>query len=148
MSINGFDKRMFKVAREVAKTSDFKPHRLGCVIAYKHHIVSVGANSEKTSPVQKKYNKERNFTKSDDGVAIKHSLHSEISALSKISYPVGQSMDWSKVKVYIYRIAPGKKYKFGNARPCAACMAALRDCGIRHVYYTGDDSYVYERLEY
>ena len=33
------------------------------------------------------------------------------------------------------------------ARPCPSCMAAIRDLGIRDIYYTTNDGYVYERLE-
>ena len=34
----------------------------------------------------------------------------------------------------------------GIARPCPSCMAAIRDIGIRDVYYTTDDGFAYERL--
>ena len=33
------------------------------------------------------------------------------------------------------------------ARPCPSCMAAIRDLGIRDIYYTTNDGYVCERLE-
>lgn len=145
MSFTKFDKNMLKMAREVAKTSDFDSHHLGCVIAYKKHVIAVGANSNKTHPAQKTYNSYRNFTKGPG--AIKHSLHAEMCALMSISYPVAQQVDWKQAKVYVYRICKGKPKGFGNARPCAACMAALKDFGIRHLYYTTNDGVAYERLD-
>ena len=49
------------------------------------------------------------------------------------------------MKLYIYRIR--KDQPFGIARPCPSCMAAIRDLGIRDIYYTTNDGYVCERLE-
>lgn len=146
MSITKFDKKMFKIAKDVAATSDFKPFKVGCVVVYKKHILSVGANSRKTHPFQKTFNKKyRTFTKTEK--PIYDSLHAEINALTKIAYPIAQKIDWKDVRLYVYRICNGKEKKFGMARPCAACLAAIKDFGIRHIYYTGEDSLVYERLE-
>lgn len=33
------------------------------------------------------------------------------------------------------------------ARPCLSCMAAIKDIGIKDIYYTTNDGYSYERLE-
>lgn len=143
MTITKFDRKMFKLAKEVAETSSFEPHHLGCVIVYKKHVIAVGANSHKSHPAQKMYNSYRNFTKGPG--AINHSLHAEMAALMSIYYPIAEQIDWKQVKVYTYRICKSKK--FGMARPCAACMAALQDYGVRHIYYTtNDNSYCYERL--
>lgn len=32
------------------------------------------------------------------------------------------------------------------ARPCPSCMAAIKDIGISHIYYTTNDGYAYEKL--
>lgn len=145
MALSNFDMKMFNVAKSVAATSDFKNFHMGCVITYKKHIIAASSNMDKTHPMQKKYNKYRNFKHTPNNV--KHSLHAEIAALTSISYPLGMQLDWNKVKIYIYRIAPGKKNQRGMARPCPACMQAIKDCGIQHVYYTTDDGFAYERLE-
>lgn len=145
MSISSFDKKMFKLAKATAETSDFKNFHLGCVITYKKRILSVGVNSYKTHPMQKEFNrKNRKFTKSNK--PILDSVHSEIDALTKISYPIEQNIDWKNVKIYIYRISKGRKNGHGLARPCAACMAAIKDKGIRHIYYTTNEGYAYEKL--
>lgn len=144
MTITKFDKKMFAAARKIAVDSDFESFHMGCVIVYKHHIISAAANSNKTHPMQARYNQYRGFNKTKNG--IKHSLHAEIAAISAIPYAIGKDIDWSRVKIYIYRICPGKEFGFGLARPCAGCRKALKDIGIRHIYYTGEGSYIYEEL--
>ena len=32
------------------------------------------------------------------------------------------------------------------SRPCPSCMAAIKDMGIKHIYYTTNDGFVYENL--
>lgn len=140
-----FDIKMFQKAKEIAETSTYKTYSLGCVIVYKHHIIASGSNSNKTHPKQKIYNmKYRNFTKAIKPIV--DSYHAEMRALCNISYPIGQKINWKKVRVYVYRICPGKKSGMGLAKPCSACLNALRDAGIQHLFYTDDNAYCYERL--
>lgn len=138
------DYRYFDMARRVAQHSEFNTFHLGCVMVYKGSVITTGANSHKTHPKQHKYNKYRKFRPGSK--PIKDSLHAEIAALTQIPYVIDQTIDYSKVKVYIYRICPGKKLGFGNSRSCPACMAALRAKGIQHLYYTTDSGYAYERI--
>ena len=144
MGISKFDKKMFAAAYREALKSDFDTFHLGCVIIYKKRIIGAAANSDKTHPMQAKYNQYRKFNKTKNG--IKHSVHAEIAALYSVPYIIGKEIDWSKVKVYIYRISPGKEYGMGLARPCAACMQAIKDMGITKIYYTTDKGYAYEEL--
>ena len=144
-TFSNFDMRMFQQAKRVAKTSTYKTHSLGCVIVYKHHIISAASNSNKTHPKQKEYNKKyRIFSRSNK--PIMDTGHAEMLALYNIPYPIGQKIDWSKVRVYVYRISKGHKHGFGISRPCDACLNALRDAGVRHLYYTTDTGYAYERI--
>ena len=135
---------MFERAKSVAQESDFKGTNMGCVITYKGHVISQAANTKKTSPIQKHYNKYRHFR--NNGGKVVHSLHCETRALSLIPYTVAQKIDWSRVNVYIFRIAPGLPLGHGNARPCEGCMQALRDKGIQNVYYSTNDGFAYERV--
>lgn len=140
-----FDYKMFAAAQEVANTSDFDSFHLGCVIVYKRKIIASAANSTKTHPMQKKYNRKyRKFKKGNKPIV--DSLHAEIAALNNIPYPIAQQLHWNEVSIYVYRICPGKPLGHGMARPCKACLNALRDAGITHLYYTGEDSFIYERL--
>lgn len=70
------------------------------------------------------------------------SLHAEINCL--ISLLNSADTDWAKVELYVYRIRNDQP--FGYARPCAACMAAIKQCGIRQIAYTTNDGYAVERI--
>ena len=52
--------------------------------------------------------------------------------------------NFRKVKLYIYRVRCDQLHSL--ARPCRSCMEAIKDLGIRHVYYTTDDGFAYERV--
>ena len=142
--ISKFDRRMFAAAHRAALTSDFETFHLGCVVTYKKRIIGTASNSDKTHPMQAKYNQYRKFNKTKNG--IKHSVHAEIAALYSVPYIIGKDIDWSKVKIYIYRISPGRELGMGLSRPCAACMRAIKDLGIKKIYYTTDKGYAYEEL--
>ena len=143
--MNKRDYRYFEMARQEALHSDFARFRMGCVIVYKGRVIGRGANSDKTDPIQKLYNKERSFNRS--GVKpVKHSIQAEIAALKSVPYPIQEAIDWNKAKIYVFRICPGKKLKQGMSRCCPACMKALRDRGISKIYYSTDDGYAEERI--
>ena len=143
--MNKRDYRYFEMARQEALKSDFERFHVGCVIVYKGRVIGRGSNSDKTHPLQKRYNKERKFNKCG-AKPIKHSVHAEIAALSSIPYPIQENIDWSKVKVYTFRIAPGKKLHQGCSRCCDGCMKALRDRGICKIFYSTDDGFAEERV--
>lgn len=138
------DMRYFDMAHKMADKSTYDNFHLGCVFVYQNHIIGSGYNSNKTSPIQKKYNKYRTFRYGPQPVS--HKNHAEIACLKSVPKSVDMATDWSKVRVYIYRVSPGHESKFGLSRPCSGCLKMLRDKGIRHIYYTGDSSYVYEEL--
>ena len=49
-------------------------------------------------------------------------------------------IDFSQVRIFVWR----GKHKPSLAKPCPACERALRDLGIKRVFYTGNDSFVNE----
>lgn len=146
MKFSNFEKKMFLAARAEAEKSTFDRFNLGCVITYKGHIIGRGFNSDKSHPMQKKYNNRYRSFNIGDGQCVNHALHAEMSAINSIPFTIGIQIDWSKVKVFVYRISTGKPLGYGMARPCPACMNAIRDLGIRRVYYTDDDGYSYLEL--
>ena len=131
------DYRFFEKAKKVASVSDFYKTHMGCVAVYQGQVIGLGCNCNKTHPSQQYYNQYRE--KSDSLLA---KLHAEMSCLNSIK---NQNINFSKVKLYIYRIR--KSQPFGLARPCPSCMAAIRDLGIRDIYYTTNEGYAYEKLE-
>ena len=131
------DYKYFLKARQVATISDYYKTHIGCVAVYQGQVIGLGCNTNKTHPVQKFYNR---YREPSDTMLPK--LHAEISCINQIKH---LNINFSKVKLYIYRIRKDQPY--GMARPCPSCMAAIRDLGIRDIYYTTNEGYSYERLE-
>lgn len=129
--------KYFRKARQVALISDFHKTHVGCVAVYHGNIIGIGCNCNKTHPVQKFYNKYRD---SRDDLLPK--LHAEINCINSIRH---LDINFSKVKLYIYRIRKDKP--FGISRPCPSCMAAIKDIGIKDIYYTTNDGYAYETIK-
>lgn len=148
ISIKKSDMRFFEAARKAAEKSEFPRFHVGCVVVYQGNIIATGINTEKTDTFQKKYNRYRHFNNSQSHKPVRHAAHAEIKALKSISYPIAQQIDWKKVKIYIVRIAPGLPGGIGLSRPCSGCEHYIRDLGIRDIYYTGNGSYIHERLVY
>ena len=135
--LRNVDYRYFKKARQIANISDYKKQHVGCVAVYQGQVIGLGCNCNKTHPMQKFYNK---YRMPSDYMLPK--LHAEISCINQIKH---LDINFSKVKLYIYRIRNDQP--FGLSRPCPSCMAAIKDLGIRDIYYTTNDGYSYERLE-
>ena len=135
--LRDIDYRYFYKARQIANISDYNKIHVGCVAVYHGQIIGIGCNTNKTHPAQKFYNR---YREPSDTMLPK--LHAEISCINQIKH---LDINFSKVKLYIYRIR--KDQPFGLSRPCPSCMAAIKDLGIREVYYTTNDGYVYEKLE-
>ena len=133
--LSNTDYKYFQKAHQIATISDYKKTHVGCVAVYQGQVIGLGCNCNKTHPVQKKYNRYRK-----DLMLPK--LHAEISCLNQIKH---LNINFSKVKLYIYRIR--KDQPFGMARPCPSCMAAIRDLGVRNIFYTTNDGYAHEKLE-
>ena len=135
--LRNVDYRYFDKARQIADISDYSRIHIGCIAVYHGQIIGIGCNTNKTHPAQKFYNR---YREPSDTMLPK--LHAEISCINQIKH---LDINFSKVKLYIYRIR--KDQPFGLARPCPSCMAAIKDLGIRDVYYTTNDGYAYEKLE-
>lgn len=131
------DYRYFEKARQAAMISDYYKAHIGCVAVYQGTVIGIGCNCNKTHPTQKFYNK---YRVPSDSMLPK--LHAEINCINSIKH---LNINFSKVRLYIYRIR--KDQPFGLSRPCPSCMAAIKDLGIRDIYYTTNDGYVYERIK-
>lgn len=136
------DAHLFKLARECSLKSDYSGcgrARVGCVISYKGSVLAKGFNTDRTHTDQAKYNKWR--YKEEGNHYLPSKLHSEVAALSKIKY---LDIDFSKVHIYVYREL--RDGKLGMARPCPACMAAIKRLGIKNIHYTTDRGYAAEKI--
>ena len=136
MKLSKTHKAYFAAARAVSKLSDFPRVKVGAVAVYKHHIISSGSNSMKTSPLQKKYNMCR-FSEETP-----HMLHSEITCLKSL---IGRKdIDFKNVSLYIYRST--KDNEPALARPCPSCMKLITELGIRNIYYTNNGGFSHEEI--
>lgn len=134
------DPHLFKIAREVSLQATYcGSARIGCIAVYRGTILAKGFNSDKTHTEQAKFNVHR--FKNSGNRYLPDKVHAEVSVLTKIKY---LDIDFSRLHLYIYR-----EWKDGTvamSRPCGACMAAIRELGIRHIHYTTDCGFAYEKL--
>ena len=138
------NKRYFKFAREASMRATYQgSHRfspmIGAVAVYKGSIVATAWNTNKTSPLQARYNVYRFRADTPD------KTHCETSLVQKLRWKFGDSIDWSKVHIYLYR-----EYKDGSLAPsrcCPSCLAMLKEHGIKKIYYTTEDGFVEEKFK-
>lgn len=107
-----------------ASLNDTRKYFVICAsLDHHNNILSIGQNSyQKTHPMQS-----RLAIKS--GNASREYLHAEIASLVK-----------NRVKpsaIVVVRMTAGGLIRM--ARPCNICTLALREAGVRYVYYTNDD---------
>lgn len=116
--------KMFDMARRLSKKSPSK-FKLGCVISNKNHVISVGFNNMgKTHP-------------KIDGAW--KTLHAEAHALMGLS-----TKETNNCTVYVYRET--KDGVPAMSKPCPLCETALREAGIKKVYYSVNYSPYWEML--
>lgn len=136
--------KYFKLARHASEMSDYnrKNIHIGAVLVYKKQILATGWNTNKTSPIQYKYNKYREEitdTKRTYSADTHPScVHAEMMTLINTK---DIDIDWGKARIYVYREMNGE---LRNCRPCPSCMKALKDRGIKTICYTTEDGYCKE----
>ena len=130
--------RVLKTAKEVRLCSDYKFFKMGAVLFTNKKVLVAASNENKTNPLQKSYDRYRNF----EVDMSKGCVHAEMNALIKLKrlYPNVRPED---VAIMVYRETHNQHCAL--AKPCPACEKALRDYGITSVYYTGNDSLCYEK---
>ena len=130
------DRVYFNIAKSVSELSDFPRIKIGSCSVYKHKVISTGFNTQRTDPMQKKYNRYR-FTED-----TKHTCHAELSCLKPL---IGRKdIDFKNVDLYIYR-----SYKNGElalSRPCPSCMKLITELGIKNIYYTNSGGFSHEEI--
>ena len=134
-------------ALDEALLSEVPFAKVGCSVMCQGAVVSVGRNSLKTDPLQRKWNKYRTFdylTPSDP--SNMDSIHAEIAALKAIPYPVDRQLKWRHARIYVFRLAPGLPLGQGMSRPCPACWNAIADKGARQVVYSTREGFAKEQL--
>ena len=137
--------RYFNFAREASLNASYTgSHRfspmIGAAAIYKGTLVAIAANTNKTSPLQARYNV---YRYKDADTPCK--CHAETALVQKIRWKFGDSINWGKVHIYLYR-----QYKDGSlapSRPCPSCLAMLKELGVKKIFYTTEDGYAEEKFK-
>ena len=138
MNLTKSHRAYFKAAKAVSELSEFKRHRIGAVVVYRHKIISSGYNNKTTSPIQKQYNK---FRFDEDTI---HSKHAELECLLPLMNR--KDIDFNRVSLYIYR--QHKSGELACAKPCPSCAMLIRKLGIRDIYYSDEGGFAHEEIIY
>ena len=83
LSLKKSDMRWFEYAKREAEKSTFPRFHVGCVLVYKNHIIGAACNTDKSDPIQKKYNRYRHFNNYESHKPVTHSAHAEIKAAER-----------------------------------------------------------------
>lgn len=127
--------RFLSLAKEISLESVFRTNRVGAILVNKGRIIAKGFNSIKSHPLQKFYNNER----TDITDSAPHYIHAEIDILKKFK---GEDLKGSEM--FVYHIGKNGKQKL--ARPCAACMKAIKNHGIEVIHYSTEDGLATEYI--
>lgn len=128
--------RFLSIARGLSETSIFNKNKMGAIIVLKGKVIAKGFNSFKSHPLQKHYNIHR----TDISDEAPHYLHAEMDALRKV-----KDLDLKNAEVYVYHVNNNGEQKM--ARPCAACMKALKEHGFCTIHYSTPDGLATEFID-
>lgn len=120
--------RLINLYNDIESDRPYARIKVVSFLIYKNKILSFGVNSEKTSLYQYKI---RRRTKINDNDFVYDKTHAEIAAIKKIHPSFN---NWEHVEIFI--ISKKKDNSFRLARPCPICERAIKDLGIKKVYYT------------
>jgi tRNA(Arg) A34 adenosine deaminase TadA len=119
----------------------FGQARMMAAIVKHNQIISFGVNSSKTDPLAKRFAKNEHA----------HYPHAELSAIKNAINSQGPK-ELINATLYVARSKfirlPDKTLKpqWGIACPCKGCKSAIYTFGIKNVFYTTDETGIYEEL--
>lgn len=127
------EKRHSKVISHLAKIAQDVPGisraRLAAAVVVKNEIISIGVNSKKTDPFQKRFGKN----------SFSIHLHAEISAIKNALKRIRHD-DLAKSTLYVARVKSVRNSTvYGLSKPCAGCQRAIAEFGIKKVIYTNEE---------
>lgn len=117
--------KFLNMALEESTRSTYTRVKIGAVITQDNKVISKGANLSTSHPVQAYWNRITNRE------APANNLHAEMNALVRAKRS-GESLVGATI--YIARL--DRNNQLSQCRPCVACMAALKDAGIRTIIHT------------
>lgn len=134
--------RFFKFAKMAAQNADYTGSNknapaIGAVAVYKGSIVASAWNTNRTSPLQKKYN---TYRFNSENYPAK--THCETMLIQRLRWKFGENIQWDKIDIYLYR--EFKNGKLADSAPCNSCYHMLIDLGVKRIFYSTVHGYVEE----
>jgi deoxycytidylate deaminase len=125
--------KFFRLAQLASESSTYPKLHIGAVIVNGRKLVSVRTNMWRTHTKQKKYTPYRYNTawEADEDVGR---CHAEMDAIIK----AGRT-DLEGASIYVYR--QDMNGKLAVCKPCGACMQAIKEAGIKNIYFTSREGY-------
>lgn len=119
--------RIFAKLAEHARehNSGFGENHVAAIV-FRKQIVSMGFNSKKTHPLQKK------FAKNEHAIF----LHAEIHAIIKAIAILGKNR-LKECDIYVMRLS--KDGEVRNSKPCHGCSKAIKEYRFKNVFYTKEE---------
>jgi len=127
--ITMIDRPAMELALNIASSS-LSRKKVGAILLNKGKVVAKGVNQDtKSHPLQAQLAELV-------GLEEKIYLHAEISALIKCKSNVDT--------IVVARLGGHEGDELRNAKPCKICSLALQKAGIKNIYYTTDDGFLYQ----
>lgn len=124
------DKKYMDFVRRLATSNNMKTKLAACLVI-RNEIISVGLNSDKSHPLQKR------FAKNNEAIF----KHAEVDCIIKALKVVDEE-DLKDATLYVYRVKKMNKgdanWVSGLAEPCPGCVKAIQHFGIKRTVYSTD----------
>ena len=128
---NNRELRYFEQAAKESYQSVHEKAMIDAVIVKGNYIAGRGYNKAKTHPKQWRLDRMTGY------FGQYGHIHAEVAALINSG-----RIDLDGAEVFVYR--EDKKGNKANCKPCVSCARALKDAGVKHIYYTNSNGFVYE----
>lgn len=129
------DKKFMDFARRLATSNSMKMKLAACLVI-RNEIISVGFNSDKSHPLQKR------FAKNNDAIF----KHAEVDCIIKALKIVDED-DLKDAALYVYRVKKQNKgdsnWVSGLAEPCPGCKKAIEHFGIKRTVFSLEEDNIY-----
>lgn len=129
--MNSRDLKYMAFVRRLAINNNMRMKLAACLVL-RNEVISVGFNSDKSHPLQKR------FSKNNDAIF----KHAEVDCIIKALRIVEQE-DLKDATLYVYRVKKTNKgdvnWVSGLAEPCSGCSKAIEHFGIKKTVFSTDE---------
>lgn len=133
------DQKYMALARRLAINNPMKMKLAACLVI-RNEVISVGYNSDKSHPMQKR------FGKNSESIF----KHAEVDAIVGALKHIDEDL-LKRSTLYVFRVKRKNKgdltWVDGLAEPCPGCKRAIEHFGIKKVLYSTDSPELYGIIE-